>query len=503
VARAPFTLAFPEDDGRPVFVRISAGFVEAIRRGRLDAGSALPSSRALAHALEVHRNTVLAAYAELQSQGWVTTAAGKGTFVSAKLPEVPLKRGASHRARMPEHPGYSLAPALPAPSVGPPLPRGSLSLAGGVPDLRLVPSQELSRAYRRAITGSDHSVLDYGNERGHPRLRGALATFLDAARGVTASAEDVLITRGSQMGFYLAARAIVRPGDVVAVEALGYAPAWAAFRAAGAEVVPVSVDAHGLVIDELRELVKRRPIAALYITPHHQYPTLAVLSADRRLALLELARTHRFAVVEDDYDNEIHYHGRPVLPLASADAAGVVVYVGSLSKVLAPGLRVGYVVAPSALIRRMAELRRSIDRQGDPAIERAIAELLEEDVVQRHTRKMRRIYQGRREALMNELKRRFGAALTFDVPAGGLALWAHVAPDVSIDVEEWQASASREGVYFRPPRDFAFDGRSRPSVRLAFAQLTEDELGTAVKRLHAAFAATRSTAPVRSTSRSG
>jgi GntR family transcriptional regulator/MocR family aminotransferase len=285
------------------------------------------------------------------------------------------------------------------------------------------------------------------------------------------------------MGFYLAARAIVQPGSVVAVEALGYPPAWAAFRSAGAEVVPIRVDASGLVVSELQELAERRRVAAVYVTPHHQYPTMAVLAADRRLALLELSRKHRFAVVEDDYDNEIHYHGRPVLPLASADTAGSVIYVGTLSKVLAPGLRVGYVVAPPPLIERMAELRRSVDRQGDAAMEYAVAELLEDGILQRHARKMRRIYLARRDALVELLHARFSGVLSFEVPAGGLSLWAHVDPSAGVEVDDWQRAALARGVYFRPPAELAFDGRSRPFVRLSFAPLTEEELKTAVERL--------------------
>lgn len=488
MARSAFTLSLPAEGGdSPLFVQIAAALVEAIRRGRLRPGARLPSSRALAKSLGVHRNTVLAAFAELFAQGWISGSAGKGTFVSERLPEASPARGGAARAGMPIAPHYPLAPAFAPPSLAGPFGRGVLSLAGGVPDLRLVPAADLARAYRRALHASHGAALGYGFERGHPRLREALVAHLNAARGLSATTDHVLLTRGSQMGFYLAARAVVQPGSVVAVEGLGYAPAWAAFRAAGAEVVPVPVDAQGLVVADLERIAERRRLAAVYVTPHHQYPTMAVLSADRRLALLELARRHRFAVVEDDYDNEIHYHGRPVLPLASADPSGSVIYVGTLSKVLAPGLRVGYVVGPKLLVDRMAELRRSIDRQGDPAVECAVAELLEDGVLQRHARKMRRIYLARREALVALLSARFAGVLSFDVPAGGLSLWTRVDEASAVDVDAWQRAALARGVYFRPPADLAFDGRSRPFVRLSFAPLTEVELETAMARLGAAF----------------
>jgi len=309
--------------------------------------------------------------------------------------------------------------------------------------------------------------------------------MLNALRGLGAGADDVFVTRGSQMGLYLTARAVATPGSVVAVEALGYAPAWEAFRAAGARLVAIPVDRNGMRVDRLRALAEREPVRAVYLTPHHHYPTTAVLSADRRLALLDLARRRRMAIVEDDYDNEVHYQGRPILPLASADDAGVVVYIGTLSKVLAPGLRVGYVVAPRPLLERMARTRRAIDRQGDPAIERAVAELLEDDTVQRHARRMRRVYRARRDALAASLRGRLARAGDFELPAGGMALWVRVARD--IDVDAWAIRARAGGVDFHPARSFAFDRRSRPFARLGYAALNEEELDLAVSRMAASL----------------
>ncbi len=227
------------------------------------------------------------------------------------------------------------------------------------------------------------AVLRYSDPEGHPALRVAIASMLAATRALPISADDVFVTRGSQMALSLAARALVRHGDVVAVERIGYRPAWEAFRAAGAVVVPVAVDEHGLDIDALATLHARTPIRAVYLTPHHQYPTTVTLTASRRLKILALAARGRFAIVEDDYDHEFHYEGRPVLPLASADLARAVIYVGTLSKVLAPGLRLGYLVASPDVVRRIAALRSLLDIQGDFALEAAIASLIEEGEVQR------------------------------------------------------------------------------------------------------------------------
>jgi GntR family transcriptional regulator / MocR family aminotransferase len=244
------------------------------------------------------------------------------------------------------------------------------------------------------------------------RLREALAAMLSATRGLAVDPSSVLVTRGSQMALALVARALTRPGDAIAVEHPGYRPAWEAFRMARAEIVPVRVDEHGVDVEALQRVIARRSIRAVYVTPHHQYPTTVTLTAPRRLALLQLAAQERFAIIEDDYDHEFHYSGRPVLPMASADAAGLVIYIGTLSKVLAPGLRLGFIVAPDDLIERLVAYRSFVDLQGDPVLECAIAELFEDGLIQRHVRKMRRIYRARLEILAAALRIQLGRFLT-------------------------------------------------------------------------------------------
>jgi GntR family transcriptional regulator/MocR family aminotransferase len=470
----------------PIFLQIAHGLAEGVLRGRLRPGAALPGSRALAASLGVHRNTVLAAYRELESQGWIETSPSRGTFVASDLPDRSPRRfaaAAGVRPVIPARVGFDLGPAPdPAP---PPPPRGTLVLSGGVPDLRLVPTAPLARAYRRALRAEGRALLDYGDPRGHARLRAALASMLSSVRGLAATEETVLVTRGSQMGLDLVARALLAPGDAVAVEALGYRPAWEALSHTGARLCPIPIDGGGLRVDALDALAARERVRAVYLTPHHQYPSTVTLSPARRLRLLELARAERIAVIEDDYDHEFHYDGRPIMPIASADRAGVVVYIGTLSKILAPGLRLGFVVAPEPLIARLAALRQCVDRQGDLAIERAVAELLEDGEVQRHARRVGRIYRARRDALAEAIEERLGGVASFDRPAGGMALWLRLDP--AIDVDAWSARALAGGVSFQVGRRFAFDGRARPNLRIGFAACDEREIREAVRRMAAAL----------------
>ncbi len=478
----------PLDPRAPValFAQIANALAERIRAGQLASGDVLPGSRSLARALGVDRDTVIAAYTDLEAQGFIVTVARTGTIVAGAVgSRAPRPRAA--RAGFAGKLGYALDPG-PAAHTVPASPARAVVLAAGVPDLRLVPSELIARAYRRAMRRHPEATLGYSAApHGHPRLRTALAELVRESRGIAASADDVMVTRGSQMALDLTARAIVRPGDVVGVEALGYRPAWATFERAGGTLVGVPVDAGGIDVGALAKLCERTPVRLVYVTPHHQYPTTAVLAAGRRAQLLALARTHRFAILEDDYDHEFHYDGRPVLPLASADPDGVVVYVGTLSKVLAPGLRLGFVVAPRPMIDRLARERFLIDRQGDLALELAIAELIEEDELGRHVRKMRRIYLGRRDALAGALRDQLGDRLRFAVPTGGIALWAETGPGsgsgAGIDADRWCKRAAERGVVFHAGSAFCLTPGKLAAARFGFGASTEAELRLAVKRL--------------------
>jgi GntR family transcriptional regulator/MocR family aminotransferase len=484
--RRPWDLVidFDRHAALPPFLQIARSLSADIQRGRLRPGERLPGSRRLAAGLHVHRNTVLAALAELMAEGWIETTPGRGTFVTGAIPDHrgrPFSR--ETRARVPA----SVAFAIPEPPVAyrpPVLPRGTLNLSSGAPDVRLLPVKSIGRAYRRVLAHGGVHLLAYGDPEGHPALRSALASMLASTRGLSVSADDVLVTRGSQMALTLAARSMLRPGDTVAVEHLGYRPAWEAFRAAGATVVSVPVDPAGIDVDALNQLASCTALRAVYVTPHHQYPTTVTLKAARRLALLALARARRIAIIEDDYDHEFHYDGRPILPLASADDAGLVVYIGTLSKVLAPGLRVGYIVAPPAVIRSAAAIRSLLDIQGDLPTEAAIATLLDDGELQRHVARVRRVYANRREILANSLRQAFGDDVEFTLAGGGMALWVQMR--MTVDVDEWARRSVERGVSWYTGRRYAFDGQPAPFARLSFAWLNERELPEAVKRMSAA-----------------
>jgi GntR family transcriptional regulator/MocR family aminotransferase len=479
-------LEVDRESALPPFLQIARSLAGDIQRGRLRPGDRLPGSRQLADSLQVHRNTVLAALAELTAEGWIETAPGRGTFVTQGMVQAsgkPFARRLGSRLHGPINLPFAIAEP-PATYRLPDLPPGTLNLSNSVPDVRLVPARALGRAYRRVLGRHGPELLAYSDSQGHAGLRAALAALLASTRGLSVSAADVLVTRGSQMALALAARALLRPGDTVAVEEPGYPPAWEAFRAARAVVVPVAVDGDGIDIDALRRLAGCTSLRAVYVTPHHQYPTTVTLKAARRLALLGLARACRLVILEDDYDHEFHYDGRPVLPLASTDHAGLVVYIGTLSKILAPGLRIGYLVAPPAVVRSASAIRSLLDIQGDQTTEAAVAALMEEGELQRHVARVRRIYANRRDILADSLRRAFGDGVEFTLPPGGMALWVRL--HLAVDLDEWVRRSVEHGVWWSTGRRYAFAGGPPPFARLSFACLNERELPEAVRRMAAA-----------------
>ncbi len=471
----------------PIFVQLSDQLHQLIRTGTLSAGQRLPGTRQLAELLDLHRQTVVAAYDEGQAQGWLESRTGSGTYVAAHIPDAgpqPLSDMVEHTVVEPpsrQQPGYAFAsgPHLLRPVLTTP---AGLRLDDGFPDIRLAPMDELSRAYRSYFRwGDPQRHFGYGDTKGHPLLREQLAQHLTETRGLQIAPDNVLITRGSIMGLHLSCQVVLRPDDVFVMGESSWAGAAMNARQAGATVLTVPVDQQGLDVDALARLCEQQPVRMVYVTPNHHYPTTVTLRADRRVRLLQLAERWGFAILEDDYDYDFHYLSRPILPLASADRQGMVVYVGSLTKSIAPAFRIGYVVAPTALIDELARLRRIIDRQGDPMLEFAIGQLLKNGDLKRHFRKTLRTYHARRDQFCDLLTGQLADAVQFSKPDGGLAVWATFRADLDMTKVAEQAGklglTMASGVTHNPP------GKRLNSTRLGFASSTEAELAQSVSLL--------------------
>lgn len=458
---------------------IASSLRAAIAAGQVGPGERLPSSRELAAHFGVHRHTVSEALGSLVAEGWIEASARRAfsVCVDLPLPDVASNEREDDREAMPTwrfvRDGSGLVPPRPA--------AARYALHTATPDPRLLPRDELRAAYAsvlrsRRVRAAD--LFDMGDERGLPRLVRALGTFLRRTRALVG--RELLLTHGSQEAIALVAQAMLGPGDAVAVGDPGYPPAWDAFRAAGARVLPVPVDDQGIDVDALGRVLARGACRLVYLTPGRHYPTTAPLSAPRRLALLEMTRRAGVPILEDDYDHEHHYRASPPPPLAVQ--AAHVIYVSTLSKAIAPGIRIGFVAGSPALVERLVRLRRTGARGNDGVTQAAVANWIEEGGFERHLRRGRQVYRERRDAAFEALEgvRASGVDVTCRLPEGGLALWARWG---ALDSSALAQRARERGVLVAAERLLRVRPGRAPAhgMRIAFSRATPGDLRTAIR----------------------
>jgi len=433
--RLEFAIELPLRGSRQRLHALHGQLRAAIMDGRLKPEQQLPSTRELAVELGASRNTVVAAYDLLLSEGYLVARRGTGNFVAG----VPAPRAASPLVAI-EGGDRRLNPmwreaALRKPSDTRSAVRYDFSL--GVPDAARFPFEDWRRLSARALRAFSRMPAAYEAPAGRVALRTAIAGHISFARAVACQPDDIVVTSGAQQAFDLLARVLVTPGrTVVAVEDPGYPHLRTAFEAAGAKVVAVPVDAEGLVVERLPAEVR-----VIYVTPSHQFPLGSVMSPRRRAALLAFARKHHAVVIEDDYDGEFRYGGRPLDALQTLDRDGSVFYVGTFSKSLFPALRLGYVVAPPWALAALMAVRQLSDWHSDVLAQDTLAMFIAEGHLARHVRKMRKIYAERRTLLLDALARHAGDTLQPIPSDAGLHLAALLTVPVEAQVVVKQAVA--------------------------------------------------------------
>ena len=463
--------------------QIAEGLVAAILEGRLPPGTLLPGTREMAKLLDVNRKTVILAYEEALTKGWLVSEPRRGTFVNAQLAPTPLPGGVQP----------SFAPPLLAQAVVPYFTQNAQVIAlehrhdalffdNGACDHRLLPQAVLHRYYRNALRSSFASnSVRYGSEGTGHELRCALAEMLRNTRGLRVSAENICLTPGTQVSLYLTASLLIKPGDVVLVERLSYPPAWEIFRKLGARLITVDMDDEGCRTDHIEQLCQAHDVRMIYLTPHHQFPTTVSLHAARRQHLLVLAALHDFCIIEEDYDHEYHFNGRPYLPLASDHAQRHVIYIGSLSKALGSTFRCSYVVAPASVIEVLQRSAALVVGDTDAVAQKMLADLINQGELKKHLRRVSKEYAARREVLQGCLHAAFGERIQVHEPEGGLALWVRFEDET--DVDQLVENALGHGVVVRSARQFSPINLPENALRLGFASLDRDEIREATLRL--------------------
>jgi GntR family transcriptional regulator/MocR family aminotransferase len=459
-------LRLPPAGSRRMAHELRAQLRAAIVDGRLKSGVRLPSTRGLAATLGISRNAVIAAYQSLVGEGYIVTRAAGATHVAD------LARGGRAPAarRLP----------LPAPA---PVAAPTCDFRLGVPDQRALDWGTWRRLAAGALRQLARASAAYPPSNGQPALRQAIARHVSVARAVSCDADDVLVTSGAQQAFDLIARHVVVPGrTVVAVENPGYPPAWAAFRAAGATLVPVRVDGEGLVVDELPQQAR-----IVYVTPAHQFPLGAPLSGRRRAALIEFARAHRAVVVEDDYDGEFRYDGHPHDALKTIDRSDCVFFVGTFSKSLFPTLRLGYVVPPQRSLAALVELKRHTDGHCSLAAQETLATFIAQGHLARHVRRMRKRYAARRQLLIDALEGPLAPWLERLPGTSGL----HVAARLRLrsDAIALAGAAREAGVGVYPLGEYRFATQRTPQALLfGYGAVDDAAVGAGLARLRRVLA---------------
>jgi GntR family transcriptional regulator / MocR family aminotransferase len=414
-----------EADGPgPIYRKLYNWFRGEIVSGRLRPGQKVPSTRELVSELKISRSTVLAAYQQLLAEGYLEGAHGSGTYVAKSIPDY-LTRYASPNLRPSANgnPGNGprdfskLAKELlsySTPPLNPQFPPGSRAFNCGASALDRFPAATWSRLMARHLNHPKTTLLQYGLAFGYLPCREAIAEYLSVVRGIRCEASQVMIVSGSQHGLEISARSLLDPGDSVWVEEPAYLGGLRPLNAVGARPVPVPVDAEGL---DVQEGIKRCPHArAVLITPSHQFPMGATMSASRRMTLLDWAAQNGSWIIEDDYDSEYRFGVRPIAALQGLDTDDRVIYVGTFSKILFPALRIGYLIVPKDLVPVFAQVRRLSDIFPATPLQAVLADFIREGHLALHIRRMRRLYLERHDILVSEIRRQLGRG--FEIVTG-------------------------------------------------------------------------------------
>jgi GntR family transcriptional regulator/MocR family aminotransferase len=469
----------------PVYQQVANGLINLIMEGRIKPGNSLPASRVLAELMDLNRTTIVAAYEELRSQDWIEVLPRRGIFISKQLPVITPQEFKDNTEPLTKD--VSKADFfLRLTSISPPEQANArpydLVINDGYPDSREAPLSILLTKYK-SLFGRKYidGLLMGGTTAGSSNLQAELASFLSQSRGMNVAEEDILITKGAQAAIYLAARMIIKPGSLVVVGDLSYNLANKVFIHAGATLIKVKVDENGMDIDELEKICNSNRPDLVYIIPHHHHPTTVTLSAERRMKLLHLIQKYQLPIIEDDYDYDFHYDNRPILPLASSDHKGYVIYIGSITKTLAPSIKMGYIVANKEFIWQSSHLKFIMEIRSDILMEEALATLYRDGEMQRHITRSVKLYKTRRDLFCDLLKTELCDMLDFKKPLGGMAVWVTFRQPYSL--EKLSGSLSRQGIYMNDGSRYNIDGLAPNSLRIGFASMNEVEMRYFIKVL--------------------
>ena len=478
---------FDKSSTTSVFIQISQQIINAIQRGYLAEGTPLPGTRIFSKLVNIHRNTAVAVYDELASQGWVEILANKGTFVL-----IPEQKNASIKApsnRIGDVYNYSKTTGFPFQTSFHLSPTQEFSEAkyninDGQPDLRLHPIHEFSKWYGASMKRK--SLISKWNQTSKTRysvFENQLCNYLNATRGFHIQPNNLISTRSTEMSLYIISQLLIRKKDLVLVGHLSNYAAHMIFQESGASIQTIPVDEYGLDVDFIKTHFAKGMIRCVYLCANRDYPTTKSLSAERRLKLMQLAKVYQFAIIEDDFDYDFQFEGSAMLPMASSDAYGMVIYLGKLGQSLFPSFQTGFVVAPENLISEAKNYLQMLDRQGDLIQEQMLSELINEGEIHRLLKKNILVYKQRRDYLCECLDENFKNTIRYKKPLGGLAIWLEFTPAISL--VQLSEQALNHDLFL--PKTILYQDKNTCAIRFGFGHLNEDEIKIVVQKLKLAY----------------
>lgn len=463
-----------------LYLNIADAIRAGIKNGTVVPGENLPSTRELAKQLDVNRHTVMSAYHELASQGWVETHLRQGYKVATTLPIINSSTERYKTKQIISPHKWRIVKDITT-EMTKPASSYPFNFAGGTPDISIFPFNEFRSYMNEALNRPSLTDLNYGENNGFTPFIEQVKTYLRRVRSITN--KEIIIVNGTQEALYILSKILLSDGDNVAVEELGYQPAWKAFKDSGANLIPVRQTSDGIDVEHLEKLIKTKNIKLLYLTPLHQYPTTSTLPISKRMKIYHLAQKYHIPIIEDDYDHEFHYDSQPLAPMAADDPAGLIIYLASFSKIMFPGCRLGAIAVDKSLASHIINYRTIINHKTNTILQDAVARWMKSGDFERHLRKTTRIYQQRRQCIIDNLNDfiKEGLNIEFTIPSGGMALWLNVGKNA----ENIARQAREKGIYLLSENNFHLNSKNNTDrfIRLGFCGLNEEGMTKGLVKL--------------------
>jgi DNA-binding transcriptional MocR family regulator len=482
VRRDKMNISVDKKSPKAIYIQIKEIIKESIAAGTLRSGDLLPPTRALSEQLGVHRNTVVSAYKALEAEGYAYSHVGRGTFVVSSEKTPASDRIAFHNMfdwshRISEKLRQRISPKLLA-LYQTNMQQAAISFVWNQRSLLDFPIQNIRRAMNSALRSKKASIFNYADPRGNLDLRLIISNRM-SMKGMRASPENILIVSGAQQGIDLLGRLLLEPGDTVIVENPTYTGALNSFQFLQARIIGIPVDEWGMKVELLEDVIGRYHPKLIFTNPTFHNPTGTTMRKDRRERLVSLALKHRIPIIEDDYASELRYAGLETPSLKALDSTDQVIYLGTFSKVLTPGLRAGWIAASSDIIEPLSEIKRLNDLCTSPLVQSVIAEFYERGYMASHLRFLKRQYLRRLQVIITAVHQHFPPETIFYKPEGGIYFWM-ILPG-AVDLEGLLEKTQKRGVTFSPGHLFYLDDQGNDRMRLQFSLEDEESIEKGMK----------------------